>query len=87
MELNFGKSDAPRAPTAELMLDLLPGMVCYLSPDFRFLAANKTYAEWRHTTVDALIGKSVDEVVSRPNLDILKHHLEAALEGETVSFE
>ncbi len=80
------KPREPSAPTAEVMLDLLPGMVCYLSPDLKFLAANKSYAEWRRTTVDTLIGKSVDEVVSRPNLDILKHHLEAALEGETVSF-
>ncbi|MCJ8151776.1 GGDEF and EAL domain-containing protein [Shinella sedimenti] len=79
-------SESSGAPSADVMLNLLPGMVCYLSPDLRFLAANKTYAEWRGTTLEALVGKSVDEVVSRPNLDILRHHLEAALEGETVSF-
>ena len=77
MNSSVGHSARSLAPPAALMLDLLPCMVCYLSPDLRFLSANKNYAEWRQTTIGELVGKTIDEVVSRPNLDILKHHLES----------
>lgn len=67
--------------------DDLPAVVAYVGPDWRYRFVNRVFENWRGRHRSEIIGKTIPEVVGEKSWGQVRPHLEAALSGETVSYE
>jgi diguanylate cyclase (GGDEF)-like protein/PAS domain S-box-containing protein len=67
--------------------DNLPALVSTLDRDERFCFANRAYREWLGIPPEALVGRTLREVFGEPVHDAIRHHVTAALNGNTVRYE
>jgi PAS domain S-box-containing protein len=81
MEEERGRAEA----LLQLVINNVPGLVSYLSPEKRYRFANAKYGEWFKT--DAPEGRHISEVIGADAFAMVKPHLERALQGEATRFE
>ena len=70
-----------------LIIDDVPGLVSYMDKDLRYQFANRVYADWFGPKGEALVGKTVREIVGNGAFEHAQPFLDRALEGEPVRFE
>ena len=64
-----------------------PFVLIYVNPDFTYEYVNRTYLDYLPKEIEDVIGKSIEEVAGQDAFEMVKHHLEKALKGETCQFE
>jgi diguanylate cyclase (GGDEF)-like protein/PAS domain S-box-containing protein len=69
------------------LADNVPAMIAYYEPqNMRCVFANRRYAESNGWTVDAVIGKTVREVIGEEAWQLIKPHVERVHKGEKVEY-
>lgn len=71
----------------DLIVNNLPALVAYLSPDYRYQFINETYFRWFGEEARDWVGKGLREVLGEEVFAFLKPNLDTALKGEPISFE
>jgi len=81
--------EALRASEAELqsVINRTPFMLVRCGRDLRYLFVSEAYAHLIAYERDAVIGKSIDEVIGPRGLRTLQPYIDAVLNGESVDFE
>ncbi len=81
--------DAATAAAAQLRLitDALPVLIGYLDRDQKYRFANRAYEAWFGQKPQALLGRSVREIVGEPAYAQARGYIERALAGERLDFE
>jgi PAS domain S-box-containing protein len=74
-------------PLPEEIADALPAMIIYIDADRRFGFANRAYQEWFGRSLDDIRGRPFRDVVGEAAFREVEPYMEAALRGETISFE
>ena len=69
-----------------LITDNLPALIMYADRDMRYRFINSTGARWHCRAAEEFVGKTIAEI-NEANFEIIKPKIEAALSGETVTFE
>jgi len=67
--------------------DHLPALVAYVDREERYRFANTAYQRWYGIDPEAIVGRSVREVLGEAIYGRVEHFLRRALAGETVSYE
>jgi PAS domain S-box-containing protein len=76
-----------REKELEIIMNLSPNLVAYLSTDFRYLRINKTYEAWWGKEPGQILGREVREIVSERAWRHIQPYMERARSGEAVSFD
>jgi PAS domain S-box-containing protein len=76
-------SDEP----ARDLVDALPVFASFIDRDGRYRLLNKTYEEWFGVPREAILGKTVSEVLGEEAYAARRSQIEAALRGQRVRFE
>jgi PAS domain S-box-containing protein len=81
--------EALRASEAELqsVINRTPFMLVRCGCDLRYRFVSDAYAHLIDRERDAVIGKSIDEVIGQRGLNTLRPYIDAVLQGESVDFE
>ncbi len=81
--------NALRAAEAQLRLvtDAAPLLIAYMDRDQHFRFNNGTYAIWFERPLEEITGKHVREVLGSAAYEGIREYIEAALSGQTVTFE
>ena len=69
------------------LADSLPGLVAYWNPDLRCTFANAAFKTWFELEPDAVLGKSMREVMGDTFVEGHEAHIRAALNGEARQVE
>ena len=87
--LRNSEEQALRRSEAEIrmMTDALPILIGYVDREQRFRFNNHYYQEWFGHSPEWLRGKTVREVLGERGYALRQRHIEAALAGETISFD
>lgn len=80
-----GARDLPTL--SQEVLNSLPGLVAYVTPDGRFTYVNALFENWYGKPVDQILGLTIRDVVSESSFKQIEPYLRLALSGRTVSFE
>jgi PAS domain S-box-containing protein len=82
-------SAAPLASGGVLqrVFDLTPSMMAYWDCDLRCRAANSAYEHWFGITAEALLGRSIADLLGPRLFALNEPHIRGALRGEEQSFE
>ncbi|WP_313618454.1 PAS domain-containing protein [Agrobacterium sp.] len=73
---------------SEVVLDMLPDRVVVVTPDCRFLYANKLYSKYVNKTQLSLIGNSVSELVGSEYFEMkIKPQLDRCFDGESLDYQ
>ena len=82
-------SEALRRREAELHLivDAIPGLVAYISPDETYRYVNRTYEEWFGRPAAELVGKHLSYALGAPAYEAVRLHVASTLAGQHVTFE
>jgi PAS domain S-box-containing protein len=70
-----------------VVTDAMPALISYIDPNYTYRFANRTYYDWFGYLPDALIGKSMAEVLGKGAFEKLRPHVDKALRGEADIFE
>ncbi|HKO68759.1 MAG TPA: PAS domain S-box protein [Burkholderiaceae bacterium] len=70
-----------------LIVDNAPALIAYVDSDYRYLLNNRAYQTWFGDAYGNLTGKLVREVVGAATFEKLKPRMDAALAGQTVSYD
>jgi PAS domain S-box-containing protein len=70
-----------------LVTDAIPALIAYFDRERIYRFANRGYAAWFGRSKEALVGRSVAEVLGPQLHAELAPHVERAMVGETVSYE
>jgi diguanylate cyclase (GGDEF)-like protein/PAS domain S-box-containing protein len=70
-----------------LVTDHLPTLLSYIDTDGRFLRVNRTYERWMGLTANAIVGKTIRELMGEDYWERTSFALETVLRGETITFE
>lgn len=70
-----------------LVVDSAPSMMAYWNADMTCRFANHAYRDWLGLNPEDMIGKHIRDVLGPALYELNKPHLEAALRGESQSFE
>ncbi|AWN38760.1 hybrid sensor histidine kinase/response regulator [Methylobacterium radiodurans] len=78
-----------RTAAAELRVvaDILPILVAFIGPDYRYGFANAAYRAWYGVDPDRMIGRTVAEVVGAETFAAIQAPIDRALAGAEVEFE
>src|SRR4051812_43182891 len=71
----------------KLVTDSLPVLIAHCDREGRYLFVNKPYSARFHLEPDALVGRTIEEVVGRAAYAALRPYLDRVLGGEDVMFE
>jgi PAS domain S-box-containing protein len=69
------------------IVDEIPAMVAVWDAGGRYRLVNKAFEKWRSRRREAIIGKTIPEVVGAREHELSKPWFDRALHGESVSFE
>jgi PAS domain S-box-containing protein len=70
-----------------LITDSLPGCISYIDNQQRYRFVNQTYETWFDLRREDILGSRVEEVIGPESYARARGHIEAALRGETVTYE
>jgi PAS domain S-box-containing protein len=70
-----------------LVTDSIPALVSYVGADERYKFVNKTYSEWFGLPKEKVVGKKLVTILGSRAYKELKGKFDAALAGESVTFE
>jgi diguanylate cyclase (GGDEF)-like protein/PAS domain S-box-containing protein len=87
MRSNYEKQVATQASILNTIVDEIPASLAILDQDMRYRLVNKVFERWRKMPRQAVIGKTLAEVMGDDEFQRSKPWLERALKGETVSYE
>jgi PAS domain S-box-containing protein len=73
--------------TLEMVTEQMAGAVTQASRDFRYLWANKGYAEWLQLPLDHIVGRPVADVLGKEAFETLRPYFERVLAGQKVHYE
>ena len=76
-----------RAQEIRLLADNVPVLIAHFAPDLRCLFANRAYAGFWGWSVDAVIGRTVEEIIGTESYREIEPHIRRVLEGDTVTYE
>jgi chemotaxis family two-component system sensor kinase Cph1 len=71
----------------EVLLDSVPVLISYITPDQRFRRVNRAYEQMFDVRKESVIGKTVQELTGELHYRRAKSFIERALAGEQVSFD
>ena len=69
------------------LADALPLLISFIDREERYGFVNRTYEEWFGTPPEAIVGRTIREVLGEDAYAVRKAPIEAALRGEAVRFE
>ncbi|MBI1943214.1 MAG: EAL domain-containing protein [Betaproteobacteria bacterium] len=75
-----------REAQLRLLTDNVPGMICYLGPDYRYRYANLRYREFYAGTRDPIDGRTLEEVLGAEAWQAERERIDRALAGETLEY-
>ena len=70
-----------------LITDALPALISYVDRQQCYQFVNKTYEDWHSRPRTEIIGSHIKETMGEVNYQQIKHYVELALSGETVTYE
>ncbi len=70
-----------------LVTDNAQVFIVQIDREYRYRFVNRPYAARFGVTVDAILGRTIPEVVGAQAFESFRHHVDAALSGERVVFE
>jgi len=73
--------------TIQSITDSIPALVAYISHDRRYMVANRLYEEWLGLDPDAMVGRTMAEVLGADVVSRIEPYVSRALSGEPVTFE
>ncbi|CAN5656013.1 hypothetical protein BH18ACI5_BH18ACI5_05910 [soil metagenome] len=73
--------------TIQSITDSIPALVAYVGRDRRYVVANRVHNEWLGLDAAAMIGRTLDEVLSVDVARIIAPHVATVLAGQAVTFE
>jgi PAS domain S-box-containing protein len=76
-----------RESELRLIVDAIPGLIAYMSPDETYRHVNRAYQDWFGQSPEELIGKRLCDLLGPRAYETVRAHVEAALAGQRVSFE
>jgi PAS domain S-box-containing protein len=78
-----------RESEAELRLitDTVPGLIAQVDREERYQFVNAAYERWYGRPNEEIVGRTIRELVGPEGYEQIRHHVEAALAGEQVTFE
>jgi len=82
-ELNLQLSEA----RLKVITNSVPGCISYIDSDQRYRFVNQTYETWFNLRREDILGRTVEDVIGPESYTMARHHIEAALTGETVTYE
>ena len=65
----------------------IPGGLIYVDKSWRYRFVNSVYANWFALEPEDFVGRAVDDVLGAEVSDDVRQHIQAALDGETVTYE
>lgn len=71
----------------ESIVDALPTLVAYVDAEHRYQFVNAAYERWFGQPRAELVGKHVEEVLGVEGYRAIRHHIERALAGDTITYE
>jgi diguanylate cyclase (GGDEF)-like protein/PAS domain S-box-containing protein len=71
----------------KLIVDAVPAQICYCDSDSRYVAVNRTMADWLDSEPEALIGRTPEEVLGSYAARRKRPYVDRVLRGERVSYE
>lgn len=71
----------------QLIVDNLPLLFAYMSPDRRYVYVNRQYEEWFNAPVEAIIGRTTQELLTAELFEAAGPFVAQALAGQTVYWE
>ena len=69
------------------ILDHIPARVVYVDTEGKHVYANRHFSDFVQLPEEAVLGRSIEEILGRPMLESLSPFLERALAGESVEWE
>jgi len=72
---------------ARLIADATPALISYIDSDLRYRFVNREYELWFGLPREALLGKSMHELMGEAAMERLEPHIASALAGQEVHFE
>ncbi|HEX2555823.1 MAG TPA: PAS domain S-box protein [Microvirga sp.] len=69
------------------LADALPLLISFIDRDERYGFVNRTYEEWFGTPPEAIVGRTIREVLGEEAYAARRRQIAAALRGETMRFE
>jgi PAS domain S-box-containing protein len=76
-----------REKQLSLITNNLPGIVSRVDRDLRYLFVNATYERWFGSPPEAILGRTVPEVIGEESFQRAEPHTKRVLAGEQVTFE
>lgn len=70
-----------------MLLDAIPALISYVDKDYRYQEVNAAYEKFFQRSTEDIRGRYVREMLSEEGYDRIRPYLEAALNGERVSYE
>lgn len=71
----------------QIITDILPALVAYITKDFRFKFCNKAYEKWFGSSKEDVIGRKVEEVLGAHAGENIRQRAQRLLSEEEVDFE
>ncbi|WP_176559540.1 PAS domain S-box protein [Rubellimicrobium roseum] len=71
----------------QALADAMPVLIAYIDAERRYQFANKIYETWFPRRREDILGRPVREIVGEAAFASVAHHMDAALQGERVTFE
>jgi PAS domain S-box-containing protein len=72
---------------AELLSDTVPALISYIGADRRYVTCNPEYSEWFGLPREAIVGRSMREVLGEDAWRVVGPHVERAFAGEACEYE
>ena len=69
------------------ILNSVPSLIAYIDTELRYQFVNTAYAAWTGMDADAVVGKTVIEVLGHQSYAHVKPHIDRVLAGHPVRFE
>src|SRR5688572_17311779 len=69
------------------LFDAVPALVSVVDASFVYQYVNRSYSEWFGPPAESIVGRPMAAVLGEDTFAIVRPRLEAALAGETVTYE
>ncbi|AFZ44568.1 diguanylate cyclase with PAS/PAC and GAF sensors [Halothece sp. PCC 7418] len=82
-----GEKAREKAARLQLINDSIQGGIAYVDRAQCFQFVNKTYQTWLERDESEIIGKTIEEIIGSETYSKIRHHIETAFQGQTVTYE
>ena len=76
-----------REALISLTTDMVPALIAYIGPDYRYRFVNKAYEDWFGIPQQAVVGASLAEVLGEAAFEQIRSKVDRALAGNTITYE